>query len=492
MKKSDRTARLAQSDIRAMTLACAKVKGINMSQGVCDTPVPPVVVQGAQQAMAQGHNIYARFDGIAELRQAIAGKLAAYNRITADPEINITVSAGATGSFQATCMALLDPGDEVILFEPFYAYHVQAILAVEGVPRYVTMRPPDWTMDVNGLEQAITSKTKAIVVNTPGNPSGKVFTRRELEQIAEMACRHDLLVITDEIYEYFVFDGREHVSMASLPGMADRTITIGGYSKTFSITGWRIGYSVAEASWAKAIGAMSDVLYVCAPTPLQYGVAAGIRELGTSFYKELALEHQQKRDRFCQALITDEIYEYFVFDGREHVSMASLPGMADRTITIGGYSKTFSITGWRIGYSVAEASWAKAIGAMSDVLYVCAPTPLQYGVAAGIRELGTSFYKELALEHQQKRDRFCQALAKAGLPPAVPQGAYYVLADVARLPGKTSRERALYLLDKTGVAGVPGEAFFDGTEGSRFMRFCMAKTDEDLERASQAIERFTS
>ncbi|HQW91093.1 MAG TPA: aminotransferase class I/II-fold pyridoxal phosphate-dependent enzyme, partial [Nitrospira sp.] len=350
MKKSDRTARLAQSDIRAMTLACAKVNGINMSQGVCDTPVPPVVVQGAQQAMAQGHNIYSRFDGIVELRQALADKLAAYNRITADPDVNITVSAGATGSFQATCMALLNPGDEVILFEPFYAYHIQAIVAVEAVPRCVSMRPPDWTVDFKGLEQAITSRTKAIVVNTPGNPSGKVFTRRELEQIAEMACRHDVMVITDEIYEYFVFDGREHVSMASLPGMADRTITIGGYSKTFSITGWRIGYSVAEATWAKAIGAMSDVLYVCAPTPLQHGVAAGIRALGPSFYSDLTKEHQQKRDRFCGAL------------------------------------------------------------------------------------------------------------AQAGLPPAVPQGAYYVLADVSRLPGKTSRERALYLLDKTGVAGVPGEA----------------------------------
>ncbi len=384
MKKSDRTARLAQSDIRAMTLACAKVNGINMSQGVCDTPVPPVVVQCAHRAMAHGHNIYSRFDGIPELRQAIAGKLAAYNRITADPDVNITVSAGATGSFQATCMALLNPGDEVILFEPFYAYHIQAIVAVEAVPRCVSMRPPDWTVDFKGLEQAITSRTKAIVVNTPGNPSGKVFTRRELEQIAEMACRHDVMVITDEIYEYFVFDGREHVSMASLPGMADRTITIGGYSKTFSITGWRIGYSVAEATWAKAIGAMSDVLYVCAPTPLQHGVAAGIRALGPSFYSDLTKEHQQKRDRFCGAL------------------------------------------------------------------------------------------------------------AKAGLPPAVPQGAYYVLADVSRLPGKTSRERALYLLDKTGVAGVPGEAFFEGPEGSRFMRFCMAKTDTDLERASQAIEGFKS
>ncbi|MEK6801776.1 MAG: pyridoxal phosphate-dependent aminotransferase [Nitrospirota bacterium] len=384
MKNSDRTARLAQSDIRAMTLACAKVNGINMSQGVCDTPVPQVVVQGAQQAMAQGHNIYSRFDGIVELRQALADKLAAYNRITADPDVNITVSAGATGSFQATCMALLNPGDEVILFEPFYAYHIQAIVAVEAVPRCVSMRPPDWTVDFKGLEQAITSRTKAIVVNTPGNPSGKVFTRRELEQIAEMACRHDVMVITDEIYEYFVFEGREHVSMASLPGMADRTITIGGYSKTFSITGWRIGYSVAEATWAKAIGAMSDVLYVCAPTPLQHGVAAGIRALGPSFYSDLTKEHQQKRDRFCGAL------------------------------------------------------------------------------------------------------------TKARLPPAVPQGAYYVLADVSRLPGTTSRERALYLLDKTGVAGVPGEAFFEGPEGSRFMRFCMAKTDQDLERASQAIERFRS
>jgi aminotransferase len=163
--------------------------------------------------------------------------------------------------------------------------------------------------------------------------------------------------------------------------------------------------------------------------------------------------------------------------------------MADRTITIGGYSKTFSITGWRIGYSVAEATWAKAIGAMSDVLYVCAPTPLQYGVAAGIRELSDSFYVGLTKEHQQKRDRFCRALEKAGLPPCVPQGAYYVLADVSRLPGKTGRERAMYLLDKTGIAGVPGEAFFDGPEGNRFMRFCMAKTDDDLEQASVRIEK---
>ena len=383
MKTSDRTARLAQSDIRAMTLACAKVNGINMSQGVCDTPVPEEVVRAAQEAMKEGRNTYSRFDGIPELRQAIALKSAAYNHITADPESNVTVSAGATGSFQATCMALLNPGDEVILFEPFYAYHVQAILAVEACPRYVTMRAPEWTWNVEELEQAITPRTKALVVNTPGNPSGKVFSLRELEQIAEIACRRDLMVITDEIYEYFVFDGRAHISMGSLPDMAQRTITIGGYSKTFSITGWRIGYSVAEAGWARAIGAMSDVLYVCAPTPLQYGVAAGIRDLPASFYRGLSTEYQEKRDRFCRALAT------------------------------------------------------------------------------------------------------------AGLQPSVPQGAYYVLADASRLPGRTGRDRAMYLLEKTGVAGVPGEAFFASSQGSRFIRFCFAKTHEDLELASRRIEQLS-
>ncbi|MER3423281.1 MAG: aminotransferase, partial [Nitrospiraceae bacterium] len=188
-------------------------------------------------------------------------------------------------------------------------------------------------------------------------------------------------------------------------------------------------------------------------------------------------------------VFTDEIYEYFLFDGREHVSLASLPGMAERTVTISGYSKTFSITGWRIGYSVAQSRWAQMIGAMNDLLYVCAPAPLQYGVAVGIQELGRSFYAELARDYQTKRDRFCRALAQAGLPPSVPQGAYYVLADVSRLPGATGKERAMYLLDKTGVAGVPGEAFFEGSEGHRFVRFCFAKTDADLDEACRRLEQ---
>ena len=364
-----------------MTQACVQAKGLNMAQGVCDTPVPPVVLRSAALAIDSGKNTYSRFDGLPELRQAIAKKLLQYNGITADPETDVTVSAGATGAFHCACLALLNPGDEVILFEPYYQYHIHALLAVEAVPVRVKMLPPDWIFSIDEVVRAITPRTKAIIVNSPGNPSGKVFSRQELESIAVMAQQHDLFVFTDEIYEYFLYDGRTHVSMATLPGMANRTITVGGYSKTFSITGWRIGYSVASARWAQAIGAMNDLLYVCAPTPLQAGVAVGIQEL---------------------------------------------PG---------------------------------------------------------------SFYHELARDYQRKRDRFCQALANAGLPPSIPQGAYYVLADASRLPGVTGKERAMFLLETIGLAGVPGEAFFSGADGRQFIRFSYAKIDSDIGDACRRLAR---
>lgn len=376
-----RMSTLAHSEIRAMTQACAEVKGINMAQGVCDTPVPTVVLKGAEQAMESGRNVYSRFDGLPELRQALALKLARYNGIKADPETDITVSSGATGSFHCACLALLNPGDEVILFEPYYQYHISALSAVEAVPVIVKMTAPRWTISTADLERAITARTKAIIVNSPGNPSGKVFSRAELEGIADVTRRRDLFAITDEIYEYFLYDGCRHISLATLSGMRERTITVGGYSKTFSITGWRIGYSVADYRWASLIGAMNDLLYVCAPTPLQAGVASGIERL------------------------TD------------------------------------------------------------------------------------SFYQGLASEYQIKRDRICHALEKAGLTPSVPQGAYYVLADVSILPGKTGKERAMHLLNKTGVAGVPGEAFFTGDEGHHFIRFSYAKTDSDLAEACRRLTR---
>ena len=376
---SRRMADLAQSEIRAMTQACVSMRGLNMAQGVCDTPVPPVVLQGAERAMEQGYNVYTRYDGLQELRQALAKKLAHYNGIQANPEAEITVSAGATGAFHCACAALLNPGDEVILFEPYYQYHVSALQAVEAVPVFVKMQAPQWTYSLSQLGHAITVKTKAIIVNSPGNPSGKVFTREELEGIARLVRQHDLFVFTDEIYEYFLYDGRSHLSIATLANMAERTITIGGYSKTFSVTGWRIGYSVAAQPWAQAIGAMNDLLYVCAPAPLQMGVASGITELP---------------------------------DG---------------------------------------------------------------------------FYQDLARANQRKRDRFCSALSKAGLTPSVPNGAYYVLANVSKLPGTTGKARAMYLLEKTGVAGVPGEAFFSGSEGANFIRFSYAKTDAILDEACRRL-----
>lgn len=372
---------LAHSEIRAMTQACVQAKGLNMAQGVCDTPVPPVVLRAAAQAINDGKNVYSRFDGLLELRQAIAKKLARYNGIVADPETDVTVSAGATGAFHCACLALLNPGDEVILFEPYYQYHISALLAVEAVPVTVKMRTPDWTFSMAEVERAVTPRTKAIIVNSPGNPSGKVFNRQELESLAAIAQQEDLLVFTDEIYEHFLYDGRTHVSVATLPRMADRTITIGGYSKTFSITGWRIGYSVAAARWAQVIGAMNDLLYVCAPTPLQAGVAVGIQELPDSFYRDLARDHQQKRDRFCRAL------------------------------------------------------------------------------------------------------------TKAGLTPSIPQGAYYVLADASRLPGTSGKERAMFLLETIGLAGVPGEAFFSGTDGRQFVRFSYGKIDSDIDDACRRLER---
>jgi aminotransferase len=380
---NERMSQLAHSEIRAMTQACVDMEGLNMAQGVCDTPVPSVVLKAATHAMAQGKNIYSRFDGLPELRQALAIKLSRDNGIQADPETDITVSAGATGSFHATCLALLNPGDEVILFEPYYQYHISALLAVEAIPMIVRMEAPNWTFSPESVERAVTQRTRAIIVNSPGNPSGKVFTREEMDAVAQIAMRHDLFVFTDEIYEYFLYDGRRHISMASLPGMAERTITIGGYSKTFSITGWRIGYSVAAPIWSRAIGAMNDLLYVCAPTPLQAGVADGIHELPDSFYGQLAKDYQGKRDRFCAAL------------------------------------------------------------------------------------------------------------TQAALAPSIPQGAYYVLADATRLPGRTGKDRAMHVLKTVGVAGVPGEAFFSGPEGSRFLRFSYAKTDTDLDEACRRIARLS-
>lgn len=294
---------VVQSEIRAMSVECDRVGGVNLAQGICDTEVPSAVEAGAIAAIRGGANIYTRLDGIAPLRGAIAAKLARYNGIAADPATEVLVTNGATGALYTTLLALLNPGDEVVVFEPFYGYHVSTLLSLRMQPVVVPLLAPEWGLDAEALRLAVTPQTRAVVINTPSNPSGKIFSRAELEAVAALAIEHDLFVITDEIYEYFVYEGREHVSMATLPGMRERTVTISGLSKTFSITGWRVGYLTAPAAMVPAIGYFHDLVYICSPAPFQHGAAAGLVELAESgFYRELAEGHQRKRDQICGAL----------------------------------------------------------------------------------------------------------------------------------------------------------------------------------------------
>jgi aminotransferase len=364
-----------QSEIRAMTTECDRIGGINLAQGVCDTPVPAPVETAAIAAILAGHNIYTRLDGIARLRNAIAQKQLRDYGLRYDPETEVLVACGATAGLHAAAMALLNPGDEVLLFEPFYGYHVSTLKSMRVKPVLVPLAAPDWTLDTDALKAAITPRTRAILVNTPANPSGKIFNRAELEAVAEAAREHDLFVLTDEIYEYFVYDGAQHISPATLDGMRERTIVMSGFSKTFSVTGWRLGYVTADAKWMGAMG-------------------------------------------------------YF-----------------------------------------------------HDLTYVCAPSALQHGAAAGLEQLPPEFYKQLAADHESKRERMLSALRDAGMDPTVPAGAYYVLARASRLPGETAAQKARHLLAATGVASVAGSAFFRPGRGEDLLRFCFAKKDHDLDDA---------
>jgi len=384
LRVSELAPHFIQSEIRAMTVACADVDGINMAQGVCDTDPPHAVVEAAIEAIRSGHNIYARLDGIAPLREAIAQKFASFNGLRVDPHSQVLVTSGATGAMNAALMALLNAGDECMVFEPFYGYHVSTLRAMRVVPAVVPLAAPEFALDVERLRAAITPRTRAMILNSPSNPSGKVFSRSELEALAEIAIEFDLFVFTDEMYECFIYDGARHVSIATIPGMAERTITISGFSKTFSVTGWRLGYLAASERWLPAIG-------------------------------------------------------YF-----------------------------------------------------HDLIYICAPSPLQHGAAAGLLQLPKSFYEDLAVEYEAKRDAICAALTGAGLTPSIPAGAYYVLADATRIAGADAKQKARRLLGDTGIAAVAGSAFFaaDATgvnPGENLLRFCFAKKDAELAEACRRL-----
>ena len=294
---------LVQSDIRRMTRECSKVGGINLGQGVCDLPTPFPVKSGAIKAIQENKNIYSFPEGIIELRQAIANKLKEENNSLADPIKEIVVTLGTSGAFTSTVTALLNPGDGILLFEPYYGYHLNVSILAGIEPQFVELTPPNFAIDEQKIRAAIRQNTKAIVICSPANPSGKMFSHDELDIIAKIANEKDLLVITDEIYEYFRYDEREHISPASLPSLKDRTVTLMGLSKTFSITGWRIGYAVATPEIADAITLVNDVYLICPPSPLQYGVTEGFK-LPHSFYQVLRQNFQKKRQLICDALDT--------------------------------------------------------------------------------------------------------------------------------------------------------------------------------------------
>src|SRR5688572_15468102 len=297
---SAKAARFTESVIREMTRLANRHGAINLSQGFPDFPAPDELKDAACRAIKDDVNQYAITWGSKNLRDGLAKKHAA---LGADPETMITVTCGATEAMIAVLMATVDPGDEVIVFEPFYEnYGPDAILS-GAVPKFVPLRPTGtgWEMDLKALRRAFTKRTRAIIVNTPNNPTGKVFKADELDEIAALCLQHDVLAVTDEVYEHIVYDGATHVSLATRPGMAERTVTISALSKTFSVTGWRLGYAIAPPRLTAAIRKVHDFLTVGAPHPLQEAAAVLLKK-GAVFTDRLAAEYGERREVFFKGL----------------------------------------------------------------------------------------------------------------------------------------------------------------------------------------------
>jgi aminotransferase len=304
MRLSRKAESFTESVIREMTRLNLALNGperaINFAQGFPDFDPDSRILDAAARALREGYNQYATTWGAPQLRQAIARKQSAAWGREVDPEKEITVSCGATEAMIAAMLAAVDPGDEVIVFEPFYENYGPDCVISGAVPRYIALRPPQWSIDLDELRAAFNDRTRAIVINTPHNPTGKVYSQAELEVIAQLCIQHDAIAITDEIYEHLVYRGR-HISIATLPGMADRTITISGASKTYSVTGWRVGWLIAPAALSDGIRKVHDFLTVGAAHPLQIAVAEALG-FPASFYVELLGDYQERRDALVSGL----------------------------------------------------------------------------------------------------------------------------------------------------------------------------------------------
>jgi len=379
MKLSDRVKDIAQSEIRAMSILCHEKKGLNMAQGICDLDVPLEVQEGAKQAIENAKNIYTSAYGNLGLRQAIAKKQNDFYGQGISAE-NVLVSSGATGAFYCTAMSLLNEGDEVIIFEPYYGYHVSTLQSLGCKVKFIKTMPPEYEIDFEQLQSHITPETKALLICNPSNPSGKVYSKEDLEKIALIINDNDMVLFSDEMYEHFVYD-----------------------------------------------------------------------DLG-------------------------------------FISALSIETLKERTVVISGFSKIYSITGWRLGYAISSLTVIDAASAVNDLVYVCPAAPLQHGVLKGLEELPKSYYENVAKEHQYKRDRFIKALNEVGLKAEYIKGAYYVLADISMLEGKDDKEKVLTLLEKTGIAAVPARAFYHQSEGIHLARFCFSKKEAEIDAAIAGLQ----
>jgi len=390
-KISDKSTRFTESVIRGMTQLCLQHNAINLSQGTPAYQPPDEVKYAAIEAIQEGYNQYSITWGAPDFRDAIAHKMTTFNNIPTDPAKNVTVTCGSTEGMLSSLLAIINPGDEVIIFEPFYENYGPDTIISGAKPVYVALReshPVDgimqFTYDSDELKDAFSSNTKAIIINTPNNPLGKVFTQNELQEIADLCCEYDCIAVTDEIYEHMIYDDKPHISIGSFPQMQDRTITVSGLSKTYSMTGWRLGYVVAPETLTDAIRKMHDFLTVGAPHPLQ---RAGIAALN----------------------------------------------------------------------------------------------------------LPPSYYEELVLKYNKNRQHLLNTLTESGFSCFSPEGAYYIMTDIADFGFPDDTAFAHWLVKEIGVGGVPGSSFYSRSElGMSKFRFMFSMSKDILELAGERLMRIKS
>ena len=342
LRASARASSFTESVIREMTRLADLRGAINLGQGFPDFPAPQELKDAAALAIAQDHNQYPVTWGVPAFREAIAARYAAVYGMGVDPQQEICVTCGSTEAMVAAMLGILDPGDEVVVFEPFYEnYRPDAIIA-GAVTRLVTLRPPDWTFDEAEVRAAFGPRTRAMVINTPNNPTGKVFSREELSFLAELCVRHDTVAITDESYEHITYDGSEHVPIATLPGMAERTVTISALSKTYSVTGWRVGWAIAQPALMAGIRPVHDFLTVAAAAPFQI---AGVTALGLpdSYHERMAAEYAERR-RLMLSILEETGFEvasppagaYYVMADCSHLGLGDDVATARRLVEEAG------------------------------------------------------------------------------------------------------------------------------------------------------------